>query len=88
MSPAPEAANGVSVTVYDTSQPVANLVAQAQKNGPSLIVGPLLKNDVEQLSSQQTTVNILAPISPIMCKTPPTCAFSPYHRNFLPITRR
>lgn len=57
----PEAASGVSVKVYDTtSQPVANLVAQAQRDGASIIVGPLLKNDVEQLASQQTTVNILA----------------------------
>ncbi|MBG6240665.1 MAG: penicillin-binding protein activator [Candidatus Symbiopectobacterium sp. Dall1.0] len=76
VSPAPEAASGVSVKVYDTtSQPVANLVAQAQKDGASLIVGPLLKNDVEQLTSQQTTMNILALNQPEHVQNTPNMCF-------------
>ncbi|QZN96178.1 penicillin-binding protein activator [Symbiopectobacterium purcellii] len=76
VSPAPEAASGVSVKVYDTtSQPVANLVAQAQRDGASIIVGPLLKNDVEQLTSQQTTVNILALNQPEHVQNTPNMCF-------------
>ncbi|MGG2141942.1 penicillin-binding protein activator [Symbiopectobacterium sp. RP] len=68
--------SGVSVKVYDTtSQPVANLVAQAQKDGASLIVGPLLKNDVEQLTSQQTTMNILALNQPEHVQNTPNMCF-------------
>lgn len=78
VSSAPKAASGVSVKVYDTtSQPVANLVAQARKDGASLIVGPLLKNDVEQLTSQQTTMNILALNQPEHVQdTPNMCFFA------------
>ncbi|MBG6246467.1 penicillin-binding protein activator [Candidatus Symbiopectobacterium sp. 'North America'] len=76
VSPTSEAASGVSVKVYDTtSQPVANLVAQAQKDGASLIVGPLLKNNVEQLTSQQTTVNILALNQPEHVQNTPNMCF-------------
>ncbi|WP_127959264.1 penicillin-binding protein activator [Serratia microhaemolytica] len=50
-----------SVRVYDTtSQPLATLVAQAQRDGATLLVGPLLKTDVEQLASLKTSLNILA----------------------------
>ncbi|MCW2486315.1 penicillin-binding protein activator [Candidatus Symbiopectobacterium sp. NZEC127] len=72
----PAAASSVPVKVYDTtSQPIANLVAQAQKDGASLIVGPLLKNDVEQLTSQQTTVNILALNQPEHVQNTPNMCF-------------
>lgn len=47
---APSAASGVQLKVYDTSsQPLPALLAQAQRDGASMIIGPLLKNDVEQL---------------------------------------
>lgn len=61
------AASGVQVKVYDTSsQPLPALVAQAQREGASMIIGPLLKNDVEQLyndnpgAASTGTLNILA----------------------------
>lgn len=49
------------VQVYDTSsQPIDQVLAQAQKDGATLVVGPLIKTNVEQLSSVQTPLNILA----------------------------
>lgn len=66
-SAAPAAASGVPVKVYDTSsQPLPALLAQAQRDGASMIIGPLLKNDVEQLyndnpsAASAGTLNILA----------------------------
>ncbi|OSN09234.1 penicillin-binding protein [Lonsdalea britannica] len=59
-SPAPTSSN-VAVKVYDTTgQQLANVIAQAQKDGATMIVGPLLKNDVEQLPATQTTLQVLA----------------------------
>ncbi|MCV9879711.1 penicillin-binding protein activator [Brenneria izbisi] len=53
--------SSLPVKVYDTSsQPLNNVLAQAQQDGASLIIGPLLKNEVEQLASQQSPLNILA----------------------------
>ncbi len=49
------------VQVYDTStQPVDQLLTQAQKDGATLVVGPLLKNQVEQVLASQSTLNVLA----------------------------
>lgn len=49
------------VKVYDTSgQPLSALLAQAQQEGATLVVGPLLKTDVDQLASTPTTLNVLA----------------------------
>ncbi len=54
-------ASSTQVQVYDTStQPVDQVLAQAQKDGATLVVGPLIKSDVEKLSSVQTPLNILA----------------------------
>lgn len=53
--------SSTQVQVYDTSsQPIDQVLAQAQKDGATLVVGPLIKNNVEQLSSIQTPLNILA----------------------------
>ncbi|MGE9551183.1 penicillin-binding protein activator [Erwinia amylovora] len=53
--------SSTQVQVYDTSsQPIDQVLAQAQKDGATLVVGPLIKNNVEQLSSIQTSLNILA----------------------------
>ncbi|MEW5290704.1 penicillin-binding protein activator [Erwinia papayae] len=53
--------SATQVQVYDTStQPIDQVLAQAQKDGATLVVGPLLKNHVEQLASVQTPLNILA----------------------------
>jgi len=49
------------VKVYDTSsQPLPALLAQAQQDGATLVVGPLLKADVDQLASTPTALNVLA----------------------------
>nr|WP_154325376.1 penicillin-binding protein activator [Pantoea sp. 201603H] len=54
-------ASNLDVKVYDTSaQPLPQLLAQAQQEGATLVVGPLLKNDVEQLAASQTPLNVLA----------------------------
>ncbi len=53
--------SATQVQVYDTgSQPVDQVLAQAQKEGATLVVGPLIKSNVEQLASVQTPLNILA----------------------------
>ncbi|MCX8962369.1 penicillin-binding protein activator [Erwinia psidii] len=53
--------SSTQVQIYDTSsQPIDQVLAQAQKDGATLVVGPLLKNHVEQLASVQTPLNILA----------------------------
>lgn len=55
------AAVTIPVKVYDTSnQALANVIAQAQKDGATTIVGPLLKNEVEQLPGLNPTLNVLA----------------------------
>ncbi|AHG19739.2 penicillin-binding protein [Chania multitudinisentens RB-25] len=49
------------VKVYDTSsQPLPELLAQAQQEGATLVVGPLLKANVDQLATTPTTLNVLA----------------------------
>ena len=59
-APAPAVSNA-QVKVYDTdSQPLPALLAQAQQDGATLVVGPLLKSNVEQLATVQTPLNILA----------------------------
>lgn len=46
--------------LYDTAtRPVPQLLAQAQQDGATLVVGPLLKNHVEELLSSNTTLNVL-----------------------------
>ncbi|MGC6031379.1 penicillin-binding protein activator [Enterobacter kobei] len=47
--------------LYDTAtRTVAQLLARAQQDGATLVVGPLLKNHVEELLSSNTTLNVLA----------------------------
>ncbi|WP_435927989.1 penicillin-binding protein activator [Dryocola sp. BD613] len=49
------------VKIYDTSsQPLDQVLAQAQQDGATLVVGPLLKNNVDRLASSNTPLNILA----------------------------
>ncbi|WP_439412985.1 penicillin-binding protein activator [Enterobacter ludwigii] len=50
-----------ALTLYDTAAtPVTQLLSQAQKDGVTLVVGPLLKNDVEKLLSSNTRLDVLA----------------------------
>lgn len=53
--------SGVQIKVYDTgSKPLAELIAQAEQEGASLVIGPLLKNEVEQLPNLPMTLSVLA----------------------------
>lgn len=53
--------NQAQIKVYDTNaQPVDQLLQQAQNDGATLVVGPLLKNNVQQVAAAQTPLNILA----------------------------
>ncbi|MDX5629504.1 MULTISPECIES: penicillin-binding protein activator [unclassified Brenneria] len=53
--------SSLPVKVYDTSsQPLANVLTQAQQDGASLVIGPLLKNEVEQLAANHSPLSILA----------------------------
>ncbi|CCG88589.1 penicillin-binding protein activator [Erwinia piriflorinigrans] len=53
--------SSTQVQVYDTStQPVEQLLTQAQNDGATLVVGPLLKNDVDKIVNTQTALNVLA----------------------------
>ena len=58
---APGANPGAELKIYDTSsQPLDQVLAQVQKDGASIVVGPLLKNNVEELMKSNTTLNVLA----------------------------
>ncbi|CDL82393.1 penicillin-binding protein activator [Xenorhabdus szentirmaii] len=53
--------NDQVIKVYDTnSESLINLLTQAEQDGVTLIVGPLLKPNVEQLSQIDIPLNILA----------------------------
>ncbi|MGK9173175.1 penicillin-binding protein activator [Yokenella regensburgei] len=50
-----------SLKIYDTSsQPLNQILNQVQQDGASMVVGPLLKNHVEELMRSQTSLNVLA----------------------------
>ncbi|CNF98465.1 penicillin-binding protein activator [Yersinia enterocolitica] len=74
----PVATSNAQVKVYDTTtQPVAALLAQAQQDGATLVVGPLLKPEVEQLSATPSTLNILALNQPeVSTNSPNICYFA------------
>lgn len=57
-----QATSNVQVKVYDTYtiQPLAALLNQAQQDGATLVIGQLLKENVNQLSDNHTTLNVLA----------------------------
>ncbi|HFF2852414.1 TPA: penicillin-binding protein activator [Enterobacter hormaechei] len=52
---------GAELKIYDTSaQSLDQVLAQVQQDGASIVVGPLLKNNVEALMKSNTTLNVLA----------------------------
>ncbi|MEH3477834.1 penicillin-binding protein activator [Enterobacter cloacae] len=52
---------GAELKIYDTSsQPLDQVLAQVQQDGASIVVGPLLKNNVEELMKSNTALNVLA----------------------------
>ncbi|MFP2238975.1 penicillin-binding protein activator [Pseudescherichia vulneris] len=55
------ASPSANVKVYDTTAaPLDQILNQAQQDGVSLVVGPLLKPDVESLVKSNTSLNVLA----------------------------
>lgn len=45
--------------IYDTSsQPLNQILTQVQQDGASIVVGPLLKNNVEELMKSNTPLNV------------------------------
>ncbi|MBN0023793.1 penicillin-binding protein activator, partial [Pseudomonas aeruginosa] len=47
--------------IYDTTtQPISQLLAQAQQDGATLVVGPLLKENVKEVIKSNTPLNVLA----------------------------
>ncbi|GKX56428.1 penicillin-binding protein activator LpoA [Leminorella grimontii] len=49
------------VKVYDTgSKPLADILTQAEQDGATMIVGPLLKKNVEEVIESGTTLGVLA----------------------------
>ncbi|CAI1118673.1 penicillin-binding protein activator [Serratia entomophila] len=71
----PQAANA-QIKVYDTtSQPLAALLTQAQQDGATLVVGPLLKENVDQLAGSTTTLNVLALNQPETPKDSPNICY-------------
>lgn len=47
--------------IYDTTtQPMSQLLAQVQQDGATIVVGPLLKNNVEEVIKSNTSLNVLA----------------------------
>ncbi|GBU14464.1 OM lipoprotein stimulator of MrcA transpeptidase [Enterobacterales bacterium] len=64
------------VKVYDTSaQPLAALLTQAQQDGATIVVGPLLKDKVTELGSTQTPLNVLALNQPETEKNSPNICY-------------
>lgn len=64
------------VKVYDTStQPLAALLTQAQQDGATIVVGPLLKDKVTELGTTQTPLNVLALNQPETEKNSPNICY-------------
>lgn len=58
---APAAPSSAGLKIYDTTTaPLDQILNQAQQDGSSLVVGPLLKNDVETLVKNNSSLNVLA----------------------------
>ncbi|MGQ4684988.1 penicillin-binding protein activator [Klebsiella aerogenes] len=47
--------------IYDTTrQPMSQLLSQVQQDGATIVVGPLLKENVEEVMKSNTSLNVLA----------------------------
>ncbi|MCE0490054.1 penicillin-binding protein activator [Pantoea sp. Mb-10] len=68
--------SSAQIKVYDTSsQPIAQLMQQAQQDGATLVVGPLLKNNVETVVNSQTALNVLALNEPEQIQNHPNICY-------------
>ncbi len=73
--------------IYDTtSQPISQLLAQAQQDGATLVVGPLLKENVEEVIKSNTPLNVLALNQPEKSKAALTSAISRFLRKTKRVT--
>lgn len=62
--------------VYDTSaRPLDQILAQAHQDGVSIVVGPLLKEDVQAVMRSNTSLNILALNQPEAVKNQPNICY-------------
>lgn len=69
-------ASSAQVKVYDTSsQSMQQLMQQAQQDGATLVVGPLLKNNVEEVANSQTPLNVLALNEPEQIQNHPNICY-------------
>lgn len=77
-TPTSPAGPAVQVSIYDTAtQPLDQILTLAQQEGANLVVGPLLKTDVDALANSQTPLNILALNQPEHLQNKPNlCYFS------------
>ncbi|MCU6669715.1 penicillin-binding protein activator [Enterobacteriaceae bacterium H4N4] len=77
VSPSPVAANpAAELKVYDTSaQPLSQVLAQVQQDGASIVVGPLLKGNVEELMKSNTPLNVLALNQPEQVQNRPNVCY-------------
>ncbi|WP_455815524.1 penicillin-binding protein activator [Pseudomonas graminis] len=68
--------SSTQIQVYDTStQPIDQILTQAKNDGATLVVGPLLKNHVDQLANSQTTLNVLALNEPETVQNSPNICY-------------
>ncbi|WP_299998971.1 penicillin-binding protein activator [uncultured Cedecea sp.] len=75
LSSAPANPNA-EIKIYDTSsQPVDQILAQAQIDGATVVVGPLLKNDVDALPGVNSSLNILALNEPETAQNHPNICY-------------
>ncbi len=69
-------ASGAQINVYDTSsQPIQQVMQQAQQDGATLVVGPLLKKNVEAVANSQTPLNVLALNTPEQIQNHPNICY-------------
>ncbi|WBV22012.1 penicillin-binding protein activator [Pantoea piersonii] len=74
--PASAPSSSAQVKVYDTSsQPIQQVMQQAQQDGATLVVGPLLKNNVEAVANSQTPLNVLALNAPEQIQNHPNVCY-------------
>jgi outer membrane PBP1 activator LpoA protein len=80
---------GAELKIYDTSsQPLDQVLAQVQQDGASIVVGPLLKNNVEELMKSNTTLNVLALNQPEQVQNRANICYFALSRKMKPAMRR
>lgn len=75
--------------IYDTtSQPMSQLLAQVQQDGATIVVGPLLKENVEEVMKSNTSLNVLALNQPGKVENRPNLCYFALSRKMKPATQR